>query len=91
MERNLAIILVGLNLLTFIIYGIDKCCARFHLRRISERTLITLTLLGGGVGTLLSMILFRHKIRKAKFWFFAILAILMESLIIFLRHRAIFF
>lgn len=36
-------------------------------RRISEKTLITLSLLGGSLGIFLGMYLFKHKTKKLKF------------------------
>ena len=48
--------------------GIDKLLAIKNKRRISEHSLITISFFGGSIGTLLGMILFRHKIRKPKFY-----------------------
>lgn len=47
--------------------GIDKYKALNNKRRISEKSLILSALFFGGVGSLLGMIVFRHKIRKIKF------------------------
>lgn len=55
-----------INLCAFSAYGIDKLKAIQNEWRISENTLLFLSLLGP-IGALLSMILFRHKIRKSKF------------------------
>lgn len=58
---------VAANVLAFLVYGIDKGRARTNARRISERTLILIAAIGGSVGALLAMQLFRHKTRKVKF------------------------
>lgn len=66
--KNLLIIYyLSINLIAFIIYGIDKLMAVKHAYRVPEKTLILMAGLGGGAGALLGMICFRHKIRKPKF------------------------
>ena len=50
-----------------IMYGADKFLAIRGLRRISEKTLISLAFLMGGVGASLGMTLFRHKTKHKKF------------------------
>ena len=46
---------------------IDKEKAKKGEWRIKENTLLAITLLGGGVGTISGMYLFRHKTKKMKF------------------------
>ena len=59
--------LLAINLITFIIYGIDKYKSIKHKYRISEATLIILAILGGPFGAFLGMIIFHHKTKKKKF------------------------
>lgn len=59
--------LLAINLVLFIVMGADKSLARRHKRRVPERTLFTLCLLGGGVGGVLGMLAFRHKTRHTSF------------------------
>lgn len=59
--------LICINVAAFSIYGQDKQRARMHRRRISERTLMILAVLGGSVGALLAMQIFHHKTKKPKF------------------------
>lgn len=47
--------------------GIDKLKAKRGSRRIPENTLFMFTILGGGVGTILGIYIFRHKTKKKKF------------------------
>ena len=61
------IYLIVINIISFLSMGIDKFLAIISKRRISEKTLLTLALIGGGLGTLIGMFLFRHQIRKMKF------------------------
>lgn len=56
-----ALCLLGVNILTFFIYGLDKLLAIKHRRRIPEATLLTLGFLAGNIGAMLGMALFRHK------------------------------
>ncbi len=59
--------LLVVNLLTFISYGIDKWKARHNRWRIPEATLLLLAALGGSIGALLAMKVFRHKTQHKKF------------------------
>ena len=63
----LAAYLLIINLILFAAMGADKARARRGLRRVTERTLFTLCLLGGGLGGVLGMKAFRHKTRHRKF------------------------
>lgn len=56
-----ALCIGGVNLLTCLVYGLDKLNARRKRRRVPEATLLTLGLLGGSVGAMLGMVLFHHK------------------------------
>jgi len=47
--------------------GWDKYCAKKNFWRISESNLFGLAILGGGIGELLGMFLFRHKTKKDLF------------------------
>jgi hypothetical protein len=59
--------LIIINILSFILYGIDKLKAIKKKKRISEKTLILIGILGGSIGSLIGMNLFRHKTKKLKF------------------------
>ena len=50
------------------LYGADKLMAKAGQRRIPERMLLFVSLLGGCFGAIPAMMIFRHKIRKPKFW-----------------------
>ena len=47
--------------------AIDKRRAKKGEWRIKEYTLLMITLLGGGIGTIAGMYTFRHKTKKLKF------------------------
>ncbi len=56
-----------INTITFVVYGWDKFCAKRGLWRIPEKILLLLALLGGSIGGMAAMALFRHKTRHLKF------------------------
>ena len=59
--------LLAVNVLTFIVYGVDKWKAQRGRWRVPEATLMGLAALGGSVGAWMAMQLFRHKTQKKKF------------------------
>lgn len=59
-------ILIILNLLSFVTFGIDKYRAIRKKRRISENRLLLLAILGGSVGSIAGQKLFNHKTSKFK-------------------------
>ena len=76
----LLIYLLTINAVGFLIMLTDKRCAQKKLWRIPEATLLTIALLGGSIGVLLGMRVFRHKTRKPKFYL-GIPAILISQLL----------
>ena len=56
-----------INIFVFILAGYDKYLARKNKRRISENTLFVLEAIGGTIGLLFAMLLFRHKTSKTSF------------------------
>ena len=65
--RVILIYLLIVNILAFILYGIDKKRARNNQWRLSEKTLILSAVIGGSIGAILGMQVFRH---KTKHWYF---------------------
>lgn len=63
----LIIYLIIINLTGFLAMAIDKRRAKKGEWRIKEGTLFMITLLGGGIGTISGMYVFRHKTKKLKF------------------------
>ena len=59
--------LLAINLLTFVTYGVDKWKARHNRWRVREAALLLLAALGGSIGALLAMRVFRHKTQHKKF------------------------
>lgn len=74
---------------TLLLYGVDKFQAMREGRRIPERILHLTALLGGSLGALIGMELFRHKTRKTSFQFILALLILAQvALILWLLAKA---
>lgn len=71
-----------INIYSFIVMGYDKLKAKLKKYRITEKTLINLSLAGGSFGVLAAMIIFRHKIRTKKF-FIGVPIIIIAQLIIY--------
>ena len=69
--KNLLPILIAclilLNAAGLVLMFIDKQKARRKAWRIPESTLLTVAALGGSIGSLFGMYLFRHKTRHLKF------------------------
>lgn len=65
---HILIYLIMINLVTFFAIWLDKKKAKKGKWRISEASLMTLVLLGGGIGGIIGMYKFRHKTKKAKFY-----------------------
>lgn len=66
--KNIIIYLIVINLIAFFAMGIDKWKAKRGAWRIPEATLLSLVLLGGGIGGIAGMYIFKHKTKKAKFF-----------------------
>ena len=58
---------LAVNVLTFVVYGVDKWKASHGRWRVPEAFLLGLAAVGGSVGAWLAMQLFRHKTQKKKF------------------------
>ena len=87
--------LLVINLITFVIFGLDKWKAkrkqaRPSVRRVPEKTLFVLALLGGSVGALLGMRVFHHKTLHRSFRLgipaILILQLLIPLLFVLFRH-----
>lgn len=61
---------VIINILSFILFGIDKKRSIKKEYRIPEKILFLITFLGGAFGSLFGMFFFHHKNRKLKFLLF---------------------
>ena len=84
MNETLTYLFIVINSLTFLIFGYDKWQAKKNKRRISEFKLLLLAGIGGTVGGIVSMYLFKHKTNKFSFILsFYVIAILQIVLLYF--------
>lgn len=81
--RLFFIILLAMNIVTFIMFGLDKWKAKKSEWRIPESTLLWLAVAGGSIGALVGMKVWHHKTLHKKFTL-GVPAILIGQVIIFL-------
>jgi len=67
-----------MSLITFLAFGIDKRRAKKNQWRIKEASLLLLGILGGALGALCGMRLFRHKTGHLAFWVVNLLALALQ-------------
>jgi len=60
--------LIFINIASLILVLIDKHKAKHNQWRIKELTFLILSIIGGSIGVLLGMVIFRHKTNKKKFY-----------------------
>ncbi len=73
--------LILINIIGFILILVDKIKACKNKWRIKENTLLFISIIGGSIGELISMLIFHHKTKKNKFIIFIPLLIIIQSII----------
>ena len=82
MTEALLYYLIAINVVTFLVYGIDKWKAKQGSWRISEATLLILAVIGGSIGALLGMKVWRHKTQHKKFKYGLPLILIIQIILI---------
>lgn len=82
-ELYIAYFIGMMNVISFFLYGLDKRKAKKKQWRISEKTLLLVSLLSGVIGSVSAMLIFHHKTKKWYFWITHIIAIIMWSIIVY--------
>lgn len=77
------IYLAIINIITFVVFGIDKHNAEQRRSRIRIVTLLLLSFVGGSIGGLIAMYLFHHKTKKDYFTIGLPMMIIMQVLVVF--------
>ena len=67
MNSILLFFIIGINVITFMVYGIDKLKAKKEKWRIPEATLLLLAIVGGSIGAWCGMKVWHHKTMHKKF------------------------
>ena len=75
---------VIVNILTFLLFAVDKFRAVRRGWRIRESVLFGISLVGGALGGLLSMFVFRHKTKKSLFEYGMPIAVVLHIVFIFI-------
>ena len=81
------IYLISINLIAFTLYAYDKfqsLKSTKNIQRVSEKKLLSTTLLGGTVGSILAMIILRHKIKKVSFIIKFSVVVIIQAIVTFL-------
>lgn len=82
-HRILLIYLAVVNILTIIVFGVDKMNAKSNRQRVRIVTLLGLAFIGGSVGAMIGMYGFHHKTKKAYFTVGVPLILLMQVVVLF--------
>ena len=84
MANALLYYLIVINIVTFLVYGIDKWKAKQGSWRISEVSLLILAIIGGCIGALLGMKIWHHKTMHKKFKYGLPMILLAQIALIYL-------
>lgn len=81
--------IVIVNIAAFCLYGIDKSAAIKQKQRIPNRVLLLSAVIGGSLGALAGMYMFRHKTKK---WYYTVtvpvlLIIQITAAVLLLKNR----
>ena len=82
-RRLLIVYLLIINIVTLILFAVDKIAAIEHRSRIRIVTLLGLAFIGGSVGALVAMYVFHHKTKQDYFSVGVPLIILMQVVVLF--------
>ena len=66
-QYEILLYVIGINIVSFLLFAVDKYKAVHHLWRISEFSLLLISFLGGGLGAFMAMNIFHHKTRHLQF------------------------
>ena len=81
--------LLAVNIVTFLLYGIDKYKTKKGKWRISEATLLTMAAIGGSIGAWAGMRLWHHKTMHKKFKYGIPLILIMQIALVAYLHTII--
>lgn len=82
-KQGFTLFLMIWNMVVFLVYGLDKGKARKGSYRISEKTLLMMTYVGGGLGAWAGGTHFRHKTQKKYFQLAWAVGVLIDALLIY--------
>lgn len=88
--KYILIYLGFINIVSFVLFFIDKEKAKRDRWRIQEKTLHTTSFLGGVLGSIAAMILFHHKTKKPIFVAITGLALLVDIFVAYQIYANLF-
>ena len=88
MNINFIYYIIFINIITFILFAIDKLKAIKEKSRVRNKTLFTLAILGGSIGAFLGMYTFHHK-TKTWYYKYGIPLIIILQMIIIIKIKSI--
>lgn len=87
MTKLILLYLLIVNAVSFLLMLVDKQSARKKLWRIPESTLLLSAAIGGSIGALAGMYIFRHKTKHLKFTLGVPAILMVQILAVFLLAR----
>lgn len=87
MTKIILIYLAAVNLVTFVMYGIDKYKAKKAKWRIPEATLLLMAAIGGSIGAWVGMQMWHHKTLHKKFKYDVPLIFLLQIALTFYLYN----
>lgn len=94
-EKIISVYIIFINVLGFVIMGVDKNIAKkngdsdIKRMRIPEATIFTIALLLDGIGCCVGMKVFHHKTKKLKFYIGMPLAVILNIVTLYFINRFI--
>lgn len=82
-SKLLIVYVAAVNVVAFVVYGVDKYKAQKAKWRIRESTLLLLAAIGGSAGAWLGMKIWHHKTRHAKFRYGVPAILLIQLAVVF--------
>lgn len=80
--QYIVVYLIVINLITCILYGVDKLKAMAGGWRTPEKVLLGFAFIGGSVGAFAGMQIFRHKTRHLKFRILVPLCLILHAVVL---------
>ncbi|HRY63405.1 MAG TPA: DUF1294 domain-containing protein [Patescibacteria group bacterium] len=87
MPQYLFYYLLAINIITFVVFVWDKQRAIYNQRRVPEKVLWLMALVGGSVGAIAGMEIAKHKRKKISFVLVLYLILLLQAMGIYLMLK----
>lgn len=87
MGKILGIYLLLINVFTLTLFGYDKDMAEKNKQRVAEKTLLIFTFLGGTLGALIAMRMYKHKTNKASFQLKFLLTVIAQVFVYYFTFK----